>query len=41
MKEFARLGYFIVKYIDKFELDSKSGLDRNAPIHSRPQPRYR
>jgi hypothetical protein len=37
MQEFARLGYFIVKYIDNFELDSNSGLDKNAPAHSRRQ----
>lgn len=32
MNEFARLGYFIVKYIDNFELDSNSGLDKNAQL---------
>lgn len=37
MEEFARLGYFIVKYIDNFELDGNSGLDKNASVHSRPQ----
>lgn len=37
MEEFARIGYFTIKYLDRFELDPDVGLDKNNPRHSFPQ----
>jgi hypothetical protein len=37
MEEFARIGYFTIKYLDKFELDPDVGLDKNNPQHAFPQ----
>jgi 20S proteasome alpha/beta subunit len=36
MQEFARLAYFTIKYIDKFEIDMGSGLSESKP-YDRPQ----
>lgn len=36
MQEFSKLGYFIIKYIDKFEIDEGSGLSKSKPF-DRPQ----
>jgi 20S proteasome alpha/beta subunit len=36
MREFARLGYFTIKYMDRFEIDEGSGLSRSKPF-DRPQ----
>lgn len=37
MNEFARIGYFVVKYLDMFEIDPDVGLDKNNPQNSIPQ----
>jgi 20S proteasome alpha/beta subunit len=37
MNEFARVGYFAVKFLDKFEIDPDVGLDRNSSKHNIPQ----